>query len=106
MIRLLVTLHYTVTVHSRCVCALPDAIDRKAYANVAKWGTRETEERRLTDATPSRAGYIRLIGGWAKSREECADLIVYQSAHALSGDSIYHPTLVGPDFIHKTGGVL
>lgn len=44
--------------------------------------------------------------GWAKSREECADLIVYQSAHEPPGDSIYHPTLVGPDFFHKTGGVL
>jgi hypothetical protein len=27
-------------------------------------------------------------------------------AHDPSGDSIYHPTLVGPDFFHKTGGVL
>ena len=44
--------------------------------------------------------------GWAKNREECADLIVYQSAHGPPGDSIYHPTLVGPDFFHKTGGVL
>jgi hypothetical protein len=44
--------------------------------------------------------------GWAKNREECADLIVYQSAHEPPGDSIYHPTLVGPDFFHKTGGVL
>ena len=44
--------------------------------------------------------------GWAKTKEECADLIVYQSAHEPPGDSIYHPTLVGPDFFHKTGGVL
>jgi hypothetical protein len=44
--------------------------------------------------------------GWAKNREECAELIVYQSAHDPPGDSIYHPTLVGPDFFHKTGGVL
>ena len=43
---------------------------------------------------------------WAKNREECADLIVYQSAHYPPGESIYHPTLVGPDFFHKTGGVL
>jgi hypothetical protein len=43
---------------------------------------------------------------WAKSKEECADLIVYQSAHEPPGDSIYHPTLVGADFFHKTGGVL
>jgi hypothetical protein len=44
--------------------------------------------------------------GWAKSKEECADLIVYQSAHEPPGDSVYHPTLVGPDFFHKTGGML
>jgi hypothetical protein len=44
--------------------------------------------------------------GWAKNREECADLIVYQSAHDPPADSIYHPTLVGPDFFYKTGGVL
>jgi hypothetical protein len=44
--------------------------------------------------------------GWANNREECADLIVYQSAHEPPSDSIYHPTLVGPDFFHKTGGVL
>jgi hypothetical protein len=44
--------------------------------------------------------------GYAKDREECADVIVYQSAHEPPGDSSYHPTLVGPDFFHKTGGVL
>ena len=44
--------------------------------------------------------------GWAKNREECADLIVYQSPREPPDDSIYHPTLVGPDFFHKTGGVL
>jgi len=44
--------------------------------------------------------------GWAKNRKECADLIVYKPAHEPPGDSIYHPTLVGPDFFHKTGGVL
>jgi hypothetical protein len=44
--------------------------------------------------------------GWAKTREECANLIFYQSSHDPPGDSVYHPTLVGPDFFHKTGGVL
>jgi hypothetical protein len=44
--------------------------------------------------------------GWAKTKEECADLIVYQSAHDPPTESIYHPTLVGPDFFQKTGGVL
>jgi hypothetical protein len=44
--------------------------------------------------------------GWAKTKEDCARLIVYQSAHDPPGDLVYHPTLVGPDFFHKTGGVL
>ncbi|MDP9008511.1 MAG: hypothetical protein M3N91_07375 [Pseudomonadota bacterium] len=44
--------------------------------------------------------------GWAKTPEECAEIIVYQSAHEPLGDSIHHPTLAGPDFFHKTGGVL
>jgi hypothetical protein len=44
--------------------------------------------------------------GWAENCEECADLIVYQSAYDPPGDYIYHRTLVGPDFFHKTGGVL
>jgi hypothetical protein len=44
--------------------------------------------------------------GWARTKEECADLIVYQSAHEPPTDTIYHPTLVGADFFHKTGGVL
>lgn len=41
-----------------------------------------------------------------KTKEECADLVIYQSAHQPPGDLIYHPTLVGPDFFHKTGGLL
>ena len=44
--------------------------------------------------------------GWAKTCEQCADLIVYQSAHEPLGDSVYHPRLVGPDFFQQTGGVL
>ncbi len=44
--------------------------------------------------------------GWAKSRVDCARLLVYQSAYHPPRDSVYHPTLVGPDFFHKTGGVL
>jgi hypothetical protein len=44
--------------------------------------------------------------GWAKSRENCARLLVYQSAQEPPGDLIYHPSLVGPDFFHKTGAVL
>jgi hypothetical protein len=44
--------------------------------------------------------------GWVKNPEERADLIFYQSALAPPGDSIYHPTLVGPDFFHKASGML
>jgi hypothetical protein len=44
--------------------------------------------------------------GWARNANECAELIVYQSSRGPQGDSVYHPTIVGPDFFHKTGGVL
>jgi hypothetical protein len=44
--------------------------------------------------------------GWAETREECARLIIYRSRHALDEEQIYHPTLVGPDFFHSTGGML
>jgi hypothetical protein len=44
--------------------------------------------------------------GWAKTKQDCARLIVYQSTCDPPSDSVYHPTLVGPDFFHKTGGVL
>jgi hypothetical protein len=44
--------------------------------------------------------------GWAKNRQDCSRLLVYQSVNELRSDSVYHPTLVGPGFFHKTGGVL
>lgn len=39
-------------------------------------------------------------------KEHRAQLTVYQSSNDPPADPIYHPTLVGPDFFHKTGGVL
>jgi hypothetical protein len=44
--------------------------------------------------------------GWAKTPEECAALVIYQSDQQTVRDPVYHPTIVGPDFFHKTGGVL
>jgi hypothetical protein len=44
--------------------------------------------------------------GWAKSREECARLVIYQTIRDYTQEPTYHPTLVGPDFFHKIGGVL
>jgi len=44
--------------------------------------------------------------GWAKTREQCAALIVYQPAGQARSDSVYHPMLVGPDFFYKTGAVV
>ena len=44
--------------------------------------------------------------GRAPTREECDRLIVYQSAHALLSDHVYHPMLVGPYFFHRIGAVL
>jgi hypothetical protein len=44
--------------------------------------------------------------GEAKTREQCAQRVVHQPAHALAEEYIYHPTLVGPEFFYKTGAVL
>ena len=44
--------------------------------------------------------------GRIQSPEQCAKRIVYQSAYESPGDLLYHPTLVGTDFFHKTGAVL
>jgi hypothetical protein len=44
--------------------------------------------------------------GWAKTREQCEKLVIYQSTHALPVKDVYHPMLVGPDFFQKTGAVL
>ena len=40
--------------------------------------------------------------GWANTREECDQLIVYQSAQALASDHLNHTTLVGPGYFHQT----
>ena len=39
--------------------------------------------------------------GWAKSREECARLITYQSIHDTAQKPIYHPTLIGEAFFDR-----
>lgn len=39
--------------------------------------------------------------GWAKSREECARLIIYQSIHDTGQKPIYHPTLIGEAFFDR-----
>lgn len=44
--------------------------------------------------------------GWARNREECAQHVIYRSAHAPKDDPIYHPMLVGPDFFRQTGAVI
>jgi hypothetical protein len=43
--------------------------------------------------------------GWAKTREECAALVIYQPCNQVARDPVYHPTIIGPDFFQKTGGV-
>jgi hypothetical protein len=43
--------------------------------------------------------------GWAKSSEECARLIIYQSIHDCTREPIYHPTLVGDRFLAHIGVV-
>jgi hypothetical protein len=41
--------------------------------------------------------------GWSRNREECARLVIYKSAHSSQGEPIYHPTLVGEDFLRQKG---
>lgn len=41
--------------------------------------------------------------GWAKTREECARLVIYQSAGKSYANPIYHPTVVGEDFFRRSG---
>jgi hypothetical protein len=41
--------------------------------------------------------------GWAKTREDCAQLIIYKTPDQISDDPIYHPTVVGEDFLRQTG---
>jgi hypothetical protein len=44
--------------------------------------------------------------GWAKTREECEAFVIYQPSEEVTRDLVYHPTIVGPDFFHQSGGVL
>lgn len=44
--------------------------------------------------------------GWAKTRAQCEQLVIYQSAHAPPGKNIYHPMLVGPEFFNQSGAVV
>jgi hypothetical protein len=44
--------------------------------------------------------------GWAKTREECARLIIYQSIHDSVKEPIYHPTLLGEAFFERIKVVL
>jgi hypothetical protein len=41
--------------------------------------------------------------GWARTREQCEKLVIYQSAHASPGNDDYHPMLIGPEFFAQTG---
>jgi len=41
--------------------------------------------------------------GWAKTREQCAPLIIYQSTRNTIKEPIYHPTLVGEQFLARIG---
>jgi hypothetical protein len=44
--------------------------------------------------------------GWAKTREECARLIIYKSPEQTADEPIYHPTVVGEDFLKQSGVML
>lgn len=44
--------------------------------------------------------------GRAQTAAECGQLVVYQSSHSPLGPRVYHPTLVGDDFLVRTGAAL
>jgi hypothetical protein len=44
--------------------------------------------------------------GWAKSAEDCARRVIYQSLDARGGNPVYHPTLVGDDFFAQSGAII
>ena len=44
--------------------------------------------------------------GSARTREQCAALVIYQPDNQIIRDPMYHPTLVGPDFFYHRGGIL
>jgi len=41
--------------------------------------------------------------GWAKTREQCEKLVIYQAAHTAPGKDVYHPMLIGPEIFNQTG---
>jgi len=41
--------------------------------------------------------------GWAKTREQCEKLVIYQSAHAPTDKNVYHPMVIGPEFFNQSG---
>ena len=83
----------------RCASGKPE-VAIAACSNIIS-DQREPPENRAS-ALRTRASSYQQQG----DLDRAIDLIVYQSAREPRGDSIYHPTLVGPDFFHKTGGVL
>lgn len=44
--------------------------------------------------------------GWAKTREQCKKLVIYQSAYTVPGKDVYHPMLVGPEFFNQSGATM
>jgi hypothetical protein len=41
--------------------------------------------------------------GWAKTRDQCEKLVIYQSAHAAPGKDVYQPMVIGSEFFDQTG---
>jgi hypothetical protein len=84
------------------------------HQHARRHGVRCPPEPNRTTSRPARILKVRLATRMETSTTratvmKAAQLRISQtrcSAHELPCDSIYHPTLVGPDFFHKTGGVL
>jgi hypothetical protein len=44
--------------------------------------------------------------GWAKTREQCETLVIYQPAHTAPGKDVYHPMVIGADFFNQSGATI
>ena len=44
--------------------------------------------------------------GWAKTREQCEQLVIYQPAHAPADKNVYHPMVIGPEFFNQSGATV
>ncbi len=70
------------------------------HANCSKAKQRDSPALEILDVT------FAMNLGWAKSREECARLLIYQSLQESAKEPDYHPMLIGEQFLARMGVVV